>query len=295
MAAPISGPFPSSFSGSTPGDGEPTHHDDVIGVELTIDGILVVADLLHLVDFPLALGIRPNIPYEDQRKIVWDAVTHDLTAQGVLTAYGDPHPEVAAMVDTLSRPDRTLDCRWWRRDAGGKMVRFVVCRKGERHVVAARDEDMLVLQRVAPQIGLAAMVSVVIGDAAPANVEPLTGIASTLAAARTAEQIGAYGQPPLSARIYAEATGQPDSWVEITANERHPGGTYSQAGVGAGVLDSSHGRIVSIPRQVGGDLYGSFLPGTPENLQRALDGLMEFLPSKAWFEYRDAPDHPDTD
>ena len=273
------------------GDGEPTHYDDVVGVEVTIDGMLVIADLLHLVDFPLSLGIRPNIPYEDQRKIVWDQVTRDLTAQGILTAYGDPHPEVAAMVDALSRPDRTLDCRWWRRDLGGKMVRFVVCRKGDRHVVAARDEDMLVLQRVAPQIGLAAMVTVVVGGAEPADVEPLTGIATKLAEARTAEQIGAYGQPPLSAKIYAEATAKPDSWVEITAAERHPGGTYSQAGVGAGILDSAHGRIVSIPRQVGGELYGSFLPGTQENLQRALDGLMEFLPSKAWSDHTDAVDN----
>ncbi|VEG50962.1 ESX-1 secreted protein, EspG1 [Mycolicibacterium aurum] len=272
-------------------DREPTHYDDVVGAEVTIDGMLVIADLLHLVDFPLSLAIRPNIPYEDQRKIVWDQVTRDLTAQGILTAFGDPHPEVAAMVDTLSRPDRTLDCRWWRRDIGGKMVRFVVCRKGERHVVAARDEDMLVLQRVAPQIGLAAMVNVVIGSADPANVEPLTGIASKLAETRTAEQLSAYGQPPSSAKIYAEATANPDSWVEITAAERHPGGTQSQAGVGAGVLDSSHGRIVSIPRRVSGELYGSFLPGTQENLQRALDGLMEFLPSKAWFEQRDAVDN----
>lgn len=272
------------------GDNEPTHYDDVVGVEVTIDGMLVIADLLHLVDFPLSLGIRPNIPYEDQRKIVWDQVTRDLTAQGILTAYGDPHPEVAAMVDALSRPDRTLDCRWWRRDAGGKMVRFVVCRKGDRHVVAARDDEMLVLQRVAPQIGLAAMVNVVIGSANPANVEPLTGIVAKLAEARTAEQLAKYGQPPLSARIYAEATATPDSWVEITANERHPGGTYSEAGVGAGVLDSPHGRIVSIPRQVNGELYGSFLPGTQENFQRALDGLMEFLPSKAWFDRADALD-----
>jgi EspG family len=272
------------------GDNEPTHYDDVVGVEVTIDGMLVIADLLHLVDFPLSLGIRPNIPYEEQRKIVWDQVTRDLTAQGILTAYGDPHPEVAAMVDALSRPDRTLDCRWWRRDVGGKMVRFVVCRKGDRHVVAARDEEMLVLQRVAPQIGLAAMVNVVIGNADPAGVEPLTGIVAKLAEARTAEQLGRYGLPPQSARIYAEATATPDSWVEITANERHAGGTYSEAGVGAGVLDSPHGRIVSIPRRVNGELYGSFLPGSQENLQRALDGLMEFLPSKAWFDRADALD-----
>jgi len=269
------------------GETEPTHYDDVVGVEVTIDGMLVIADRLNLADFPIALGIRPNIPYEEQRKIVWDQVTRDLTAQGVLTAFGDPHPEVAAMVDALSRPDRTLDCRWWRRDRDGKMVRFVVCRKGDRHVVAARDEEMLVLQRVAPQIGLAAMVNVVIGTAEPANVEPLTGIVSKLAEARTVEQISDYGQPYHSAKIYAEATGAPDSWVEITASERRTGGTYAEAGVGAGVLDSSHGRIVSLPRRVGNELYGSFLPGTPENLQRALDSLVEFLPSKSWFEHKD--------
>lgn len=271
-------------TGAYLGDGESTHYDDVVGVELTIDGMLVVADLLHLVEFPLSLGIRPNIPYEDQRRIVWEQVTRDLTAQGVLTAFGDPHPEVAAMVEALSRPDRTLDCRWWRRDVGGKMVRFVVCRRGDRHVVAARDEDMLVLQRVAPQVGLAAMINVVIGDEPAAAVEPLTGLAAQLAGVRGADQLTAYGQPPSSAKIYAEATAQPSSWVEITANERHPGGTYSQAGVGAGVLDSPHGRIVSVPRKVNGELYGSFLPGTPENLQRALDGLVEFLPSGRWFD-----------
>lgn len=277
------------------GDGEPTHFDDVVGVEVTIDGMLVIADRLHLVDFPLSLGIRPNIPYEEQRTLVWDQVARDLTAQGILTAFGDPHPEVAAMVDALSRPDRTLDCRWWRRDVGGKMVRFVVCRKGERHVVAVRDEDMLVLQRVAPQIGLAAMVNVVLGDATPADVEPLTGVAAKLAEARTADELGRYGLPLSSARTYADATAKPDSWVEITANERHPGGTYSQAGVGAGVLDSTHGRIVSIPRRVNGELYGSFLPGTPENLQRALDGLMEFLPSGAWSDHKDVADPVETD
>jgi ESX secretion-associated protein EspG len=110
----------------------PTHFDDVVGVEVTIDGMLVIADKLHLMDFPVALGIRPNIPQEDLRNIVWDQVRRDLTAQGVLDLFGEPHPEVAAMVDTLSRADRTLEGRWWRRDVGGKMVRFVVCRNPVR-------------------------------------------------------------------------------------------------------------------------------------------------------------------
>jgi hypothetical protein len=266
---------------------EPTHYDDVVGVEVTIDGMLVIADRLHLTDFPVALGIRLNIPQEDLRNIVWEQVARDLTAQGVLDLFGEPHPEVAAMVDTLSRADRTLEGRWWRRDVGGKMVRFVVCRKGDRHVVAARDGDMLVLQRVAPQVGLAGMVTTVLGTATPADVEPLTGVASKLAECRSANQIAQYGVAPASARTYAEVIAEPASWVEITATERHPGGTYTKADVAAGVLDSGKGRIVSIPRRVNGELYGSFLPGSPENLQRALDGLIEFLPSGTWFAKTD--------
>jgi hypothetical protein len=265
-----------------------THYDDVVGVEVTIDGMLVIADRLNLMDFPVALGIRLNIPQVELRDIVWEQVARDLTAQGVLDLFGEPHPEVAAMVDTLSRADRTLEGRWWRRDVGGKMVRFVVCRTGDSHVLAARDGDMLVLQRVAPQVGLAGMVTTVLGPATGADVEPLTGVAGKLAECKSANQLSQYGVAPASARIYAEIIADPASWVEITANERHPGGTYTQADVAAGVLDSRQGRIVSIPRRVNGELYGSFLPGSQENLQRALDGLVEFLPSRNWFDHTDA-------
>ena len=113
--------------------GGPTHYDDVVGVEVTIDGILVIADRLNLMDFPVALGIRLNIPQLELRDIVWEQVARDLTAQGVLDIFGEPHPEVAAMVDTLRRADRTLEGRWWRRDVGGKIVRFVVRRQWYPH------------------------------------------------------------------------------------------------------------------------------------------------------------------
>ncbi|WP_373142989.1 ESX secretion-associated protein EspG [Mycobacterium marinum] len=262
--------------------------DDVVGVEVTIDGMLVIADRLHLVDFPVTLGIRPNIPQEDLREIVWDQVARDLTAQGVLDHNGQPHPAVAAMVDTLSRADRTLEGRWWRRDVGGVMVRFVVCRKGERHVIAVRDGDMLVLQLVAPRVGLAGMVTAVLGTAEPANVEPLTGIASELGECTNAAQLTRYGLTPTTARLYTEIVTNPKSWVEIVASERHPGGTTTHTKAAAGVLDSAHGRLVSLPRQVGGELYGSFLPGTEQNLQRTLDGLLELLPSGSWLDRADA-------
>ena len=273
----MSGPYTAAANATSGGD-------DVVAVEVTIDGMLVIADSLHLVDFPVSLAIRPNIPQLDLRNIVWDQVRRDLTDQGIFDIYGSVHPEVAAMVDTLSRADRTIEARWWRRDVGGKMVRFVVCRKGERHVVAARDDEMLVLQRIAPQVGLAGMVNAVLGSATPANVEPLTASTERLTAAREPEQLTQFGIPLSSARTYSELIANPSSWVEITAIERHSGGTSSQTDVAAGVLDSRHGRIVSLPRRVSGELYGSFLPGTDENLERALQSLMEFLPSRSWYD-----------
>jgi hypothetical protein len=258
--------------------------DEVVGLEVTADGMLVIADRLHMIEFPTALGIRQNIPQDDLRKLVWDQVARDLTAQGVLDHSGQPHPTVAAMVDTLSRPDRVLEGRWWRLDRGGVMVRFAVCRKGERHVIAARDGELIALQLVAPQVGLAGMVTTVLGPATPASVEPLTAVAAELAACTTAAQLADQGVPPATARIYAEIVGNPNSWVEIIAGQRHPGGTYTHTEVAAGVLDSPLGRLVSLPRRVHGELYGSFLSGSQENLQRTLDGLLEFLPARTWFD-----------
>ena len=264
-------------------------HADVVGVELTIDGMLVVADRLDLAEFT-ALGIRANIADEDVRALVWDQVRRDLTGQGVLDGQGYPNPAVAQMVDTLGRAERTLECRWFRH-ADATMVRFVLCRRDECHVIAVRNGDLVVLQRFAPQVALADMVTTVLGPAEPAEVEPLTGLAAELAECTTAAQLAAHGVGAASARRYAEITGNPVGWVEITATQRHPGGTMTGAGVAAGVLDSAWGRVVSLPRRVGGELYGSFLPGSTENLQRALDGLLEFLPAGGWLDHPDNASH----
>ena len=53
-------------------DRSAAHIDDVVGVEVTIDGMLVIADRLGLMEFPISLGIRPNIPQPELRDIVWE-------------------------------------------------------------------------------------------------------------------------------------------------------------------------------------------------------------------------------
>lgn len=261
--------------------------DDVFAVELTVDGVLVVADRLGLSDFPTVLGIRLNIPFPDLRRTVWEQVARDLNAQAVLSADGRPHPAVADMLHTLSRPDRALEGRWWRRDRGGEMTRFAVCRRGERHVIAARHGELVVLQRVAAKVGLVGMVTAVLGPGEPARVEPLTGLAAALGQCRAAEDLAQFDISPASASTYSSLIDEPASWSEITATQRHPGGTVTRTEVAAGVLDGCAGRIVSIPRRVSGLLYGSFLPGSDANLARALDGLLEFLPARSWQEPED--------
>jgi hypothetical protein len=258
--------------------------DDVVAAELTVDGVLVVADRLGIGDFPTVLALRLNIPFPDLRETVWEQVARDLTAQGILTAYGEPHPAVADMLHTLSRSDRTLEGRWWRRDRGGEMTRFAVSRRGDRHVIAVRHGELVVLQRVSSKVGLAAMVAAVLGSGDSADVEPLTGLAATLGQCRTADQLGQFEIGLASARTYAALIAEPASWSEIIVTQRHPGGTVTHTDVAAGVLDGPQGRIVSIPRLVNGELYGSFLPGSDANLQRALDGLVQFLPAGAWFD-----------
>ena len=260
-----------------PNGGSEALIDDVVAVELTVDGVLVVADRLGLGDFPTVLAIRLNIPFPDLCKAVWEQVARDLTAQGVLTASGEPHARCRRRRHAQQVGHRTLEGRWWRRDRGGEMTRFAVSRRGDRHVIAVRHGELVVLQRVAAKAGLASMVTAVLGSANPAEVEPLTALAATLGQCRTADQLGQFDIGLASARTYAALIDQPASWSELTASQRHPGGTVTHSDVAAGVLDGPQGRIISIPRRVNGELYGSFLPGTDANLQRALDGLMEFL------------------
>ena len=83
-----------------------SHVDDVVAVEVTIDGMLVIADRLHMAEFPPALGIRPNIPQLELRDIVWDQVARDLTAQGVLDLFGAPHHGRSSLRARRSTPQR---------------------------------------------------------------------------------------------------------------------------------------------------------------------------------------------
>ena len=252
-------------------------------VELTIDGLLVCADTLggRGNDFPLVLGVGGDNIFDDVlRAHVWSVVAQDLAGQKILTATGDVDPRIAELIVTVTEPDRTLECRWWRNK---EMIRFAVCRRGQHHVIAARRGDMLVLQPVAASVGLAGMVEAVIDVADPAPMtSTVTGPVEVLSGAWEPHGLSRWGCDAASAATLRKATQQQCGWVHVVATETLPGGTVARPEPGLGVLDGAVGRIVSAPKMVGQQLHASFMPGNRVNLGRGLDMLVALLPSHTW-------------
>lgn len=256
-------------------------------VDLTLDGLLVLADKFGVTnDFPVALGIKNNIFHLDVRAQVWAAVAESLTAQEILDHTGAVHPGVAAMIETATRAERTLEGRWFRTAGEGSMTRFAICRHGSEHLIMVRGGEggyKVVLQRISSRVGLAGMLETIIGTVAPAAItSPVMGPSSEISAVQAPDDLIRFGADPRSAATLLNAVRNPDSWVEIVMTERLDGGTVSRPEVAAGVLDSPIGRIVSIPKNINSTLYASFTAGTIDNVSRALSELTTFLPSGTW-------------
>lgn len=257
----------------------------ILGVDLTIDELLVISARLDGAahHFPLVLGVQPdNIFIDELREVVWADVAEKLTAKNILEpSSGAVISDVAQMIEILTRPDRTLECRWWRHQHGN-LVRFAIARRGTDHVIMGRMDDKIVIQRIAP-IGLAAMVESVIGELPPADMGAVTGPAASLAQATVIDDLTRYGCDARSASTLLTATKKKTEWVHMIAAETLSGGhVHRVEKVGAGILDSSVGRVVSLPKTVGRELHTTFLPGSRENLARTLRELTGFLPSGTW-------------
>ena len=132
-------------------------------------------------------------------------------------------------------------------------------------------------------LGLAAMVESVIGELPPADMGAVTGPAASLAQATVIDDLTRYGCDARSASTLLTATKKKTEWVHMIAAETLSGGhVHRVEKVGAGILDSSVGRVVSLPKTVGRELHTTFLPGSRENLARTLRELPGFLPSGTW-------------
>ncbi|WP_025989141.1 ESX secretion-associated protein EspG [Mycobacteroides abscessus] len=258
----------------------------ILGVDLTIDELLVIASRLDgaAENFPIVLGVTPdNILIDELREVVWADVAEKLTEKNILDPSGVVIPGVAQMIEILTRPHRTLECRWWREEHG-VLVRFAIARRGNDHVIMGRIDDKIVIQRVA-NVGLAAMVESVIDVLPAADMEAVTGPAAALAGAQSVGDLIRFGCDSRSANTLLTATKKKTGWVHILATETGSGGHVHRVDtIAAGILDSHVGRVVSLPKTVGRELHVTFLRGTRDNLARALRELTGFLPSGTWDE-----------
>lgn len=259
----------------------------ITAVDLTIDELLFIADKLSVTtEFPICLGIHPNIFHDDVRARVREAVSHELTFKQILDPAGNIHPEVEALIMTAVRADSCIEARWYHTSGEGSMVRFAICRCGEDFLIIARSAGggyQVVLQRISARVGVGGMAEAVVGQMAAASIStPIMGPVAELSVATTIEDLTRYGADSRSAQALLEAISKPESWVEFTATERLVGGTQERTSVSAGLLDSRLGRVVSIPRYANNALYGSFCAGTTDNIDRALIELTAFLPSGPW-------------
>ena len=228
------------------------------------------------------LGVAPdNIFNSELRAQVWADVRQKLTEQHIFDSGSGVNPGVADIIETVTRPQRTLEGRWWRGEHK-QMVRFAICRRGEQHVIAARCDDKIVFQRIVASVGLAAMIEAVIDVAAPAAIQSVTGPIDGLAAAAGPTDLTRYGCDAQSASTLLAATRQQLGWVHLVATETLPGGTVDRPAPAAGILDSPVGRVVSLPKIVGSQLHATFMAGSRDNLTRVVDELISFLPSGVW-------------
>lgn len=262
----------------------------IIGADLTIDELLVICHRLKndaAEHFPLVLGVQPdNIFIDELREIVWADVAEKLTEKNILDGAGEVVHGVAQLIETLTRYNRALECRWYRPEHK-QLIRFAICRRGDDHVIMGRADERIIIQPVASRIGLAAMVESVIGDLPAADMTAVTGRASVIETCTETADLTRLGCDARSANTVLTANKKKTGWVHMVGSETLSGGhVHRVPKPAAGILDSQVGRIVSLPKTVGGELHTTFLGGTRENLTRTLRELMGFLPSGTWDETR---------
>ncbi|MBF6089241.1 ESX secretion-associated protein EspG [Nocardia cyriacigeorgica] len=264
-------------------------------VDLNVDAALVLQSLVGIEAYPLVLGLMPNIYDEDDHARV-HAVVLDQLAEAGIVEDGRVLPVVQRWLHCLYRPDTELAVRVVDTGIDGRpqaMLRMSLVRSGSTHVLAARDDDHVVIQSVFHEGDgletLAAAVSAALGPCPALHFEPLTA---------TVEQLGdvpaelherrqallELGAQPHTAGVLGRVLDDVVRRAEIVMFEHHDGST-SEPKVCANVLDTPSGRIVVTPSvALDGQLWCTYLPGDDAAVHAAVAALVELLPGRSWFD-----------
>lgn len=263
--------------------------DETIGaVTLTVDAALYLAratvgDILSL---PVVLALLPTVLTEEDQQRVDDVIVDALEASGVL-ADGRVHPQVAEWMSLLCAADRELTIL---SIAGEVALRMVVARSGNRHVVASRCGDDVVLQEMVvsdpfDMADLAAVVCAVTGPPPPPQgIMPVVAEASELTADHVQTLLEAGATASDAKRIVAVAAATPRSITEVQVIER---GRGYRAGKDheLRIVDTEVGRLMIAPSMQPDEsstLWATIGEASPERIATGIEDLIAMLPSQSW-------------
>lgn len=266
-----------------------------VAIELNVDAALVLQTLVGIEAYPLVLAVVPNIADWDDVERVYRAVLAELVQSGIVSPDGEVHPQVAEWLRCLYRPDVELAVRVVQAGSGDgalAVLRMSLVRCADRHVLAVRNDDRLVIQSVYSAPGrlstLSAAVLAGMGKCPPALFEPWTAPVELTADVITAvaddrrriwRELGA---DATCARILTEAA--VIQAAEIVAYEYHDGRIGNPENC-VKILDTAEGRLVVSPRSsAAGGHWLHYSPGDTAAVHRAIASLIEMLPAGNWFE-----------
>jgi hypothetical protein len=272
---------------------------DPVSVDLNVDAALVLKDMVGIDTYPLVLAIMPNIYQIADRDRVHAAVAEQLTVDGIISG-GEVDPVVAGWLRCLNRPDTELAIRVLDNGRGGEiptMLRASLVRSGERHVLAVRCDDEVVIQSVFHQgrqlDTLTAVLESILGNYPVLDFEPFTRADDDLGdfePPQDADGVRAglreLGASPRTANVLTRALGEIVRQAEVLMMEHRDGGPETpDFTICMNVLDTFSGRFVITPSvTLDGRTRSTFRPGDHAALRSGINTLAELLPGRSWFD-----------
>lgn len=269
---------------------------DPVSVDLNVDAALALKDMVGIDTYPLVLAIMPNIFRISDRDRVRSAVVEQLTADGIVSG-GEVDPVVAGWLRCLERPDTELAVRVIDNGRAGHvptMLRLSFVRSGERHVLAVRCDDEVVIQSVfhkGSQLDtLTAVLESVLGEYPVLDFDPLTAADPEAGdPPQDADGVRAglreLGATARTANVLTRALGEIVREAEVLMIEHRDGGPETpDFTICMKVVDTFPGRFVITPSvTLDGRTRSTFRPGDHAALHSGINTLAELLPGGSWF------------
>ncbi|MCG7607446.1 MULTISPECIES: ESX secretion-associated protein EspG [Mycobacterium] len=251
---------------------------------VTDDELHVLAARLGVQALPVVLNLRSRHPTQTARAEAMGEASRSLTERGLLSA-GEVGTELAAVVQSLQRPDRELAMRLVTPDG---LARVAVVRYGAQCVSACRVRDEITLDLIDDGASLSSAGSSLLrrlpastpADFSPVGA-PLTEAAQALSdthdCTALSDQVRALGADTRSAMTLGAALASRLAFAEIVYQALDDDlDRISRTPGAVGIFYTKRGRIVAAPSaSPTGQLWTTLKPGSDHTIKQAIGQLVE--------------------